>query len=70
MVDVMLADAPLTDPAKYRKLIFRQQLIWHPDKFGQRTAERLDEKDQDKILLTVQHISQALNKALENCELA
>lgn len=69
MVEIMLADAPLTDPAKYRKTIHRQQLIWHPDKFSQRTGERLDEKDKEKILLTVQHISQALNKALENCDL-
>ena len=65
----MLADAPLTDPSKYRKTIHRQQLIWHPDKFSQRTGNRLDEKDKEKILLTVQHISQALNKALENCDL-
>jgi hypothetical protein len=70
MVDVMLADAPLTEPQKYRKCIHRQQLIWHPDKFAQRTASRLHERDQEKILITVQQISQCLNKHLEKCELA
>ena len=70
MVEVMLADAPLTEPQKYRKIIHRQQLIWHPDKFQQRTGDRLEPKDKDKILITVQHLSQALNKALEKCDLA
>ena len=70
MVEVMLADAPLTEPGKYRKIIHRQQLIWHPDKFTQRTGDRLEPKDKDKILITVQHLSQALNKALEKCDYA
>lgn len=70
MVEVMLADAPLTDAHKYRKIIHRQQLIWHPDKFAQRTGDRLDPKDKDKILVTVMHLSQALNKQLEKCDYA
>jgi len=69
MVDVMLADAKITEPNAYRKHIFRQQLTWHPDKFAQKTADRLHEDDKDKILTTVHHISQALNKALENSQL-
>ena len=52
-----------------RKHIFKQQLIWHPDKFAQKVADRLHEQDKEKILETVHHISQALNKALENAEL-
>jgi len=69
MVDVMLADAKITEPNAYRKHIFRQQLTWHPDKFAQKTADRLHEDDKEKILTTVHHISQALNKALENSQL-
>ena len=59
----------ITEPNAYRKHIFRQQLTWHPDKFAQKTADRLHEDDKDKILTTVHHISQALNKALENSQL-
>merc|ERR1712150_35542 len=69
MVDVMLADAKITEPNAYRKHIFRQQLTWHPDKFAQKTADRLHVDDKEKILTTVHHISQALNKALENSQL-
>ena len=68
MIDVMLADAKITDSNAYRKHIFKQQLIWHPDKFAQKTADRLDPKDKDKVLETVNQISQALNKALESAE--
>ena len=59
----------ITEPNAYRKHIFRQQLTWHPDKFAQKTADRLHENDKEKILTTVHHISQALNKALENSQL-
>ena len=59
----------ITEPNAYRKHIFRQQLTWHPDKFAQKTADRLHEDDKEKILTTVHHISQALNKALENSQL-
>ena len=69
MVDVMLADAKITEPAAYRKHIFKQQLIWHPDKFAQKAANRLHPDDKEKILETVHHISQALNKSLENAQL-
>jgi len=69
MVDVMLADAKITEPAAYRKHIFKQQLIWHPDKFAQKAQDRLHPDDKDKILETVHHISQTLNKALENAQL-
>ncbi|KTG43671.1 hypothetical protein cypCar_00031367 [Cyprinus carpio] len=62
MVGVMLHGADRFDSTVFRKLLRRQQALWHPDKFVQRCGGRLLESDRQKILDTVTGLSQELNR--------
>uniref|UniRef100_A0A8C2CJD2 NF-kappa-B inhibitor-like protein 1 n=1 Tax=Cyprinus carpio TaxID=7962 RepID=A0A8C2CJD2_CYPCA len=62
MVGVMLHGADRSDSTVFRKLLRRQQALWHPDKFVQRCGGRLLESDRQKILDTVTGLSQELNR--------
>uniref|UniRef100_A0A8C1KTF3 NF-kappa-B inhibitor-like protein 1 n=1 Tax=Cyprinus carpio TaxID=7962 RepID=A0A8C1KTF3_CYPCA len=62
MVGVMLHGADRSDSTVFRKLLRRQQALWHPDKFVQRCGGRLQESDRQKILDTVTGLSQELNR--------
>lgn len=62
MVDVMLHGVDRSDVQVFRKVLRKQQILWHPDKFAQRCETRLEEKDKQKILDTVKALSQELNR--------
>lgn len=62
MVDVMLHGVDRKDVPLFRKLLRKQQALWHPDKFAQRCEARLEEKDKQRILDTVTALSQELNR--------
>ncbi|KAM8872126.1 NF-kappa-B inhibitor-like protein 1 [Synchiropus picturatus] len=62
MVDVMLHGVDRKDVPVFRKMLRKQQTLWHPDKFAQRCEARLEEKDKQKILDTVTALSQELNR--------
>lgn len=61
MLDVMLHGADRKDLPAFRKLLRKQQTLWHPDRFAQRCGARLEEKDKQRILDTVTALSQELN---------
>lgn len=61
MLDVMLHGADRKDVPAFRKLLRKQQTLWHPDRFAQRCGARLEEKDKKRILDTVTALSQELN---------
>ncbi|XP_067114556.1 NF-kappa-B inhibitor-like protein 1 [Osmerus mordax] len=62
MVEVMLHGADREDVPVFRKVLRRQQAVWHPDRFDQRCGARLQEKDKQRILDTVTALSQELNR--------
>ncbi|XP_029024857.1 NF-kappa-B inhibitor-like protein 1 [Betta splendens] len=62
MVDVMLHGVDRKDVSVFHKVLRKQQVLWHPDKFAQRCEARLEEKDKQKILDTVKALSQELNR--------
>nr|XP_015221887.1 PREDICTED: NF-kappa-B inhibitor-like protein 1 [Lepisosteus oculatus] len=66
MVSVMLHGADRGDRGAFRKLLRRQQALWHPDKFAQRCGGRLRELESRRILDTVTALSQELNKLAES----
>ncbi|XP_030625842.1 NF-kappa-B inhibitor-like protein 1 [Chanos chanos] len=66
MVAVMLHGADRADVPAFRKLLRRQQALWHPDKFAQRCGGRLKESDRQKILDTVTALSQELNRLAQS----
>lgn len=72
MVEVMLHGADKKDVAVFRKLLRRQQAVWHPDRFAQRCGARLEDGDKQRILDTVTALSQELNRlspeALSQCQ--
>ncbi|XP_029565018.1 NF-kappa-B inhibitor-like protein 1 isoform X1 [Salmo trutta] len=71
-VEVMLHGADRKDMPVFRKLLRRQQTVWHPDRFAQRCGTRLEEGDKQRILETVTALSQELNRlspeALSQCQ--
>ncbi|KAL0965603.1 hypothetical protein UPYG_G00283440 [Umbra pygmaea] len=66
MVEVMLHGADRKDVPVFRKLLRRQQAIWHPDRFAQRCGARLVEGDKQRILDTVTALSQELNRLAQS----
>uniref|UniRef100_A0A673G720 NF-kappa-B inhibitor-like protein 1 n=1 Tax=Sinocyclocheilus rhinocerous TaxID=307959 RepID=A0A673G720_9TELE len=66
MVGVMLHGADRSDSTVFRKVLRRQQAVWHPDKFVQRCGGRLQESDRQRILDTVTGLSQELNRLAQN----
>lgn len=66
MVGVMLHGADRSDLTAFRKMLRRQQALWHPDKFFQRCGGRLLESDRQRILDTVTGLSQELNRLAQN----
>ncbi|XP_072515359.1 NF-kappa-B inhibitor-like protein 1 isoform X2 [Salminus brasiliensis] len=66
MLDVMLHGVDRSDVPTFRKLLRKQQALWHPDKFTQRCSGRLQEKDRQKILDTVTALSQELNRLAQS----
>lgn len=66
MVAVVLHGADRSDVPVFRKLLRRQQALWHPDKFAQRCGGRLVESDRQRILDTVTALSQELNRLAQN----
>lgn len=66
MVDVMLHGVDRKEVQAFRKLLLRQQVLWHPDKFAQRCGARLEEKDKQRILETVKALSQELNRLVQS----
>ncbi|XP_010875811.2 NF-kappa-B inhibitor-like protein 1 isoform X1 [Esox lucius] len=66
MVNVMLHGADRKDVPVFRKLLRRQQAVWHPDRFAQRCGARLEERDKQKILDTVTALSQELNRLAQS----
>ncbi|XP_044275695.1 NF-kappa-B inhibitor-like protein 1 [Varanus komodoensis] len=65
MAAVALHGTGCSDGAAYRRLLRRQQVLWHPDKFAQRCGSRLAEQDRRRILDTVTALSQAFNRLAE-----
>ncbi|XP_040012577.1 NF-kappa-B inhibitor-like protein 1 [Xiphias gladius] len=66
MVDVMLHGVDRKDVPVFRKVLRKQQALWHPDKFAQRCEARLEEKDKQRILDTVTALSQELNRMAQS----
>ncbi|TRY65263.1 hypothetical protein DNTS_015430 [Danionella cerebrum] len=66
MVAVMLHGADRTDVPAFRKILRRQQALWHPDKFVQRCGARLLDSERKKILDTVTGLSQELNRLAQS----
>ncbi|GAA6217031.1 NF-kappa-B inhibitor-like protein 1 [Lates japonicus] len=66
MVDVMLHGVDRKDVPAFRKMLRKQQALWHPDKFAQRCEARLEEKDKQRILDTVTALSQELNRLAQS----
>lgn len=63
---MMLHGVDRNDVAVFRKMLRKQQVLWHPDKFSQRCEARLETKDKQRILDTVKALSQELNKLAQN----
>ncbi|KAJ8346716.1 hypothetical protein SKAU_G00281170 [Synaphobranchus kaupii] len=66
MVEVMLHGADRGDLPAFRKLLRRQQTLWHPDKFAQRCGARLEEGERKRILDMVTALSQELNRLAQS----
>uniref|UniRef100_A0A665UGZ9 NF-kappa-B inhibitor-like protein 1 n=1 Tax=Echeneis naucrates TaxID=173247 RepID=A0A665UGZ9_ECHNA len=66
MVDVMLHGVDRRDVPVFRKMLRKQQALWHPDKFAQRCEAQLEEKDRQRILDTVTALSQELNRLAQS----
>ncbi|XP_049460495.1 NF-kappa-B inhibitor-like protein 1 isoform X1 [Epinephelus fuscoguttatus] len=66
MLDVMLHGVDRKDVPVFRKMLRKQQALWHPDKFAQRCEARLEEKDKQRILDTVTALSQELNRLAQS----
>ncbi|KAK1884029.1 NF-kappa-B inhibitor-like protein 1 [Dissostichus eleginoides] len=66
MLDVMLHGVDRNDVPVFRKMLLKQQVLWHPDKFAQRCEARLEEKDKQRILDTVTALSQELNSLAQS----
>eukprot|EP00066_Takifugu_rubripes_P013902 XP_011603168.1 PREDICTED: NF-kappa-B inhibitor-like protein 1 [Takifugu rubripes] len=66
MLDVMLCGVDRKDLPTFRKVLRKQQALWHPDKFAQRCETRLEEKDRQRILDTVTALSQELNSLAQS----
>uniref|UniRef100_A0A7N9AY37 NF-kappa-B inhibitor-like protein 1 n=1 Tax=Mastacembelus armatus TaxID=205130 RepID=A0A7N9AY37_9TELE len=66
MLDVMLHGVDRKDVPLFRKMLRKQQALWHPDKFAQRCEARLEEKDKRRILDTVTALSQELNRLAQS----
>ncbi|XP_044031084.1 NF-kappa-B inhibitor-like protein 1 [Siniperca chuatsi] len=66
MVDVMLHGVDRKDAPVFRKVLRKQQALWHPDKFAQRCEARLEEKDKKRVLDTVTALSQELNRLAQS----
>ncbi|KAJ8286294.1 hypothetical protein GJAV_G00036810 [Gymnothorax javanicus] len=66
MVEVMLHGSNRADQPAFRKLLRRQQALWHPDKFLQRCGDRLAEGERKHILDTVTALSQELNRLAQS----
>ncbi|KAF7665370.1 hypothetical protein LDENG_00145200 [Lucifuga dentata] len=66
MIDVMLHGVDRKDVPVFRKMLRKQQALWHPDKFAQRCEARLEEKDKQRILDTVTTLSQELNSLAQS----
>lgn len=66
MVDVMLHGVNRKDVSVFRKVLRKQQALWHPDKFAQRCEARLEEKDKRRVLDTVTALSQELNRLAQS----
>lgn len=66
MLDVMLHGVDRKDLPTFRKVLRKQQALWHPDKFAQRCESRLEEKDRQRILDTVTALSQELNSLAQS----
>lgn len=66
MLDVMLHGVDRKDLPTFRKVLRKQQALWHPDKFAQRCEARLEEKDRQRILDTVTTLSQELNSLAQS----
>ncbi|KAM9841795.1 NF-kappa-B inhibitor-like protein 1 [Aulostomus maculatus] len=66
MVDVMLHGVDRKDVPVFRKMLRKQQTLWHPDKFAQRCEARLEEQDKQRILDTVTALSQELNRLAQS----
>ncbi|XP_076613775.1 NF-kappa-B inhibitor-like protein 1 [Chaetodon auriga] len=66
MVDVMLHGVDRKDLPTFRKVLRKQQALWHPDKFAQRCEARLEEKDKQRVLDTVTALSQELNRLAQS----
>ncbi|XP_028273070.1 NF-kappa-B inhibitor-like protein 1 isoform X2 [Parambassis ranga] len=66
MVDVMLHGVDRKDVPVFRKMLLKQQALWHPDKFAQRCEARLEENDKRWILDTVTALSQELNRLAQS----
>nr|XP_046231455.1 NF-kappa-B inhibitor-like protein 1 [Scatophagus argus] len=66
MVEVMLHGVDRKDLPVFRKMLRKQQALWHPDKFAQRCEARLEEKDKQRILDTVTSLSQELNRLAQS----
>uniref|UniRef100_A0A8D3DKL3 NF-kappa-B inhibitor-like protein 1 n=1 Tax=Scophthalmus maximus TaxID=52904 RepID=A0A8D3DKL3_SCOMX len=66
MVDLMLHGIDRKDVPVFRKMLRKQQALWHPDKFAQRCEARLEEKDKKRILDTVTALSQELNRLAQS----
>jgi NF-kappa-B inhibitor-like protein 1 len=49
----------------YKDYLRQQQIQWHPDRFLQKCRTRLVEKDKEKIMKTVNEVSQILNALSE-----
>lgn len=66
MLEVMLHGVDRSDAPAFRKLLRRQQAIWHPDKFAQRCGDRLDDTDKERILDMVMALSKELNRLAQS----
>ncbi|XP_068430527.1 NF-kappa-B inhibitor-like protein 1 [Clinocottus analis] len=66
MLDVMLHGVNRKDVPVFRKMLLKQQTLWHPDKFAQRCEARLEEEDKKRILDTVTELSQELNRLAQS----
>ena len=62
----MLHGVNRKDVPVFRKMLKKQQTLWHPDRFAQRCEARLEEKDKKRILDTVTALSQELNRLAQS----
>ncbi|XP_034027812.1 NF-kappa-B inhibitor-like protein 1 [Thalassophryne amazonica] len=66
MMAVILHGVDQNDVPSFRKMLRKQQALWHPDKFSQRCEAQLEEKDKQLILDTVKALSQELNSLAQS----